>query len=96
MKTGSSRSLIFTPPPSQLSEAREADQVNARAETPATEKDPQESVLLYGRMLTDIDIIDGELRSLLFSGPDYRSKLRVTRSAAQRLAARAARLLGEE
>lgn len=47
-------------------------------------------------MLTDAEILTGELRGLLFSGADYRSRLRVVRSAALRLSDRAAKLLGEE
>jgi hypothetical protein len=88
MKNGSTHSIVFTPPPSAVREAREADQEKVAA-------DPQEAVLIYSHMRTDIEIIAGELRGLEFSGGEYRSKLRVARSAALRLADRAAKLLGE-
>jgi hypothetical protein len=90
--TGTRRSLIFTPQPpaADVRETREADRA---AEKIAT--DPQEAVLLYGHMLTDADVIQAELRGLMFSGADYRSRLRVVRAAARRLEERAAKLLGE-
>ena len=87
---GSTRSIVFTPPPSMVREAREADYAHEKVAA-----DPQESVLIYGHMRTDVEIIAGELRGLEFSGGEYRSKLRVARSAALRLADRAAKLLGE-
>lgn len=91
--TGTKRSLVFTPlpPAADVRETREADR--------AAEKiadDPQEAVLLYGSMLTDTDVIQAELRGLMYSGTDYRSRLRVVRSAAKRLENRAAKLLGED
>lgn len=91
--TGTKRSLIFTPlpPAADVRETREAD----RAQEKVTD-DPQEAVLLYGHMLTDVDVIQAELRGLMFSGGDYRSRLRVARSAAKRLEERAAKLLGED
>jgi hypothetical protein len=89
MKTVSVRSVVVTPPPADVREAREADR---RLQTAP---DPQEAVLIYGHMITDVEILRGELTGLLFAGADYRSKLRVVRSAAIRLADRAAKLLGE-
>lgn len=89
MRRGSTQSIVFTPPAANIGERHEADK---QAEVFV---DPQEAVLVYGHMLTDVEIIAAELRSLLFAGSDYRSKLRVIRSAAKRLEDRAARLLGE-
>ena len=80
MKTGSIKSVVFTPPAIAVRETRQADLANAKMET-----DPQEAVLLYGHMLTDVDILAAELRGLLFAGAEYRSRLRVVRSASRRL-----------
>lgn len=98
--TGTRRSLVFTPaslapapPAADVREAREADRLEAKSEAVA---DPQEAVLVYGHMLVDVDIIAGELRGLMFAAGEYRSRLRVVRSAAKRLEDRAARLLGED
>jgi hypothetical protein len=91
MKNGGSRSMIFTPPTSMVREQRDADRAAAEIVD-----DPSEAVLLYGHMLSDIDVISGELRGLLFAGVDYRSKLRVIRGAAKRMEQRAAKLLGED
>ncbi len=41
--------------------------------------------MIYGNMVTDNKIIEDELKSLLFAGHDYRSKLRVIRGAAKRI-----------
>lgn len=91
--TGSKRSLVFTPmpPASDVRETREADHASEKVAD-----DPQEAVLLYGSMLTDTEVIQAELRGLMYSGPEYRSRLRVVRSAARRLENRAAKLLGED
>lgn len=90
MKNGSTDSMVFTPPGAMIREQREADVIQAKAE-----EDPREEVLLYGQMLTDAQILNHELRRLLFSAADYRSTLRVVRGAAKRLEERAAKLLGE-
>ena len=95
MKSGGHKSIAFTPPRADVRDMLEVDRTKAAA-VPDPPKDPQESVLLYGHMLTDAEILTGELRGLLFSGADYRSRLRVVRSAALRLSDRAAKLLGEE
>ena len=92
MKHGSTRSMIFTPPAVAVRDQLDADRSQAEVVAVA---DPQQAVLIYGHMLTDCDIVYAELRGLLFSGADYRSRLRVVRSAAKRLEDRAARLLGE-
>lgn len=91
--TGTRRSLIFppAPPAADVREKREADRAQAKVAD-----DPQEAVLLYGHMLTDVETIGAELRGLMFSGGEYRSRLRVVRSAAKRLEDRAAKLLGED
>jgi hypothetical protein len=90
MKTGSVKSMVFSPPAHRVAETRHLD------EQAAKEADPEEAVLLYGRMLGDVQIIAEELRGLLFSESEYRSRLRVVVSASTRLAERAARLLGEK
>ena len=41
--------------------------------------------MIYGNMLTDNQIIESELKTLLFAGHDYGSKLRVIRGAAKRI-----------
>lgn len=91
--TGTRRSIIFPPPAPGIDvrERREADRAEEKAAN-----DPQEAVLLYGHMLTDAAVIQGELGGLMFSGADYRSRLRVVRGAAKRLEDRAAKLLGED
>lgn len=90
MKHGGHKSMIFTPPAVDVRETREADREAAQIAA-----DPPEGVLLFGHMLTDAEILQGELRGLLFAGSEYRSRLRVIRSAALRLSERAAKLLGE-
>ncbi len=91
MKTGSHRAMIFTPPAADVREVREQDRKKE-----SVEADPGEAVLLYGRMLGDVEILHAELNRLLFAGADYRSALRVIRSAAGRLRDRAGKLLGED
>jgi hypothetical protein len=59
-------------------------------------KEPPEQILLLGHMVADIEIMQAELRGLMFAGPDYRSKLRVVRGAAKRISDRCAKLLGED
>jgi hypothetical protein len=92
MRQGAHRSVVFTPPATAVRETREADHAQA-----VVEADPADAILLYGHMLADVGIVTGELGTLLF-GPidEYRSKLRVIRSASKRLSERAGKLLGEE
>lgn len=45
----------------------------------------KEPIMIYGNMLTDNQIIESELKTLLFAGHDYGSKLRVIRGAAKRI-----------
>lgn len=82
---------VPTVPGHQVRETRDQDMAQQKVEA-----DPQEALLLYGRMLADVDILMGDLRGLMFDEKDYRSRLRVVRSAALRLAGRAATLLGEK
>ena len=91
--TGTRRSIIFppAPPAASVRETREADRAQEKLAA-----DPQEAVLLYGHMLTDVEIIQTELRGLMFAGADYRSRIRVVRGAAKRLEDRAAKLLAED
>ena len=76
----------FKAPPRLVEAAREAGLI----------RDPQEPIKVYGNMLTDVEIIDSELKTLLFAGDDYMSKLRVIRGASKRLMDRCAALMGEK
>lgn len=78
-------------PAADVRETREADRAQEKLVV-----DPQEAVLLYGHMLTDAAVIQAELGGLMFSGEEYRSRLRVVRGAAKRLEDRAAKLLAED
>lgn len=91
--TGTRRSIAFPPVPpiADVRETREADRAQEKSAA-----DPQEAVLLYGHMLTDVEVLAAELRGLMYSAGEYRSRLRVVRSAATRLDQRAAKLLGED
>jgi hypothetical protein len=81
--------MVFSPPTNHLRESKEAEVVDASP-------DPQEALLLYGRMLSDAEVVRAELGGLLWHEHEYRSRLRVIVSASRRLAERAAKLLGEE
>lgn len=84
--------MVFAPVAPAAADVTEARRMEGEAIAPA---DPQEAILMYGKMLVDLDIMSSELRTLLFSGSDYRSKLRVLRSASMRMSDRAAKLLGD-
>lgn len=98
MRNGSTRSMLFTPPPEPRANGH-----HATATATATEKErvvlaeePEDAVLVLGDMVRDASLILDKLKRLPFAGPDgYRGELRVILGAAKRTSERCARLLGE-
>ena len=85
MRSGSVRSIPFTPP----AEPREPRQVDLFTE-------PTQPLLILGEMVRDVNLMLEMLRGLPFAGDHYSADLQVIAGAAKRTRDRAAKLIGDE